>query len=150
MGGLKVDVEIIEYAIAREQHAYNFYKALSQHVISERLGEIFEALAEEEKEHKKRLEFELIKQGLTVSEQSNSQDADGREYGLEEGVRIDMDYEDALVVAISKEDLAFRFYVEQVGKISEKGSKEVLLALAQEEAKHKLRFEQELERLRGK
>jgi len=58
--------------------------------------------------------------------------------------------QDALVVAISKEELAFRFYVEQAGKVSEKGSKEVLLALAQEEARHKLRFEQELELLRGK
>ncbi|MBC8481535.1 MAG: ferritin family protein [Planctomycetes bacterium] len=149
MGELEVDVEIIEYAINREKHAYNFYKALSEHVTSERLSEVFAAFAEEEKGHKERLEFELMKQGLTVRDDSDSEEANGREYGLEEGVKVDMDYEDALVVAISKEDLAFRFYVEQAGKVSEKGSKEVLLALAQEEARHKLRFEQELELLHG-
>ena len=46
-----------------------------------------------------------------------------------------------------KEEAAFRTYVHLVANVHDEESREVLLALAEEEVKHKLRFETEYNEL---
>jgi rubrerythrin len=58
-----------------------------------------------------------------------------------------MDYKDVLIIAMQKEESAFKLYVDLAGRVTNEDSKETLLALAQEEVKHKLRFEMEYENL---
>ena len=142
------EYQILEYAIAREEHAYNFYKALSEHMATDELTEMFEELAAEELEHKAQLELEMIKLGHTVEIDKQHEKFDITEFGLKEGQNLQMDIEDALQIAIEKEELAFRFYVEHEGKMTNQDSKEVLLALAEQETKHKIRFENALENIR--
>jgi len=60
-----------------------------------------------------------------------------------------MDYRDVLMLGIEKEDAAFRTYIKLMGSIHDEQSREVLLSLAQEEVKHKLRFETEYNNLPG-
>ena len=60
-----------------------------------------------------------------------------------------MDYRDVLDLAITKEDAAFRLYVDMLAHSYSDQSREVLLALAEEEVRHKLRFETERDRLLG-
>jgi rubrerythrin len=54
-----------------------------------------------------------------------------------------MDYQQALIVAMKKEKEAFRMYSDLASVAQSSELKDVLLGLAQEEAKHKLRFEVE-------
>ena len=54
-----------------------------------------------------------------------------------------MDYQQALVVAMQKEKMAFKMYSDLAETVDDENVKNVFLSLAQEEAKHKLRFEVE-------
>jgi rubrerythrin len=58
-----------------------------------------------------------------------------------------MDYKDMLMLGIEKEEASFRTYVNLAPSVHDQESREVLLALAQEEVKHKLRFETEYDML---
>lgn len=58
-----------------------------------------------------------------------------------------MDYKDLLSLAIEKGETAFRIYVNLLGYVDDHGSKETLLAIAEQEVKHKLRFEIEYDNL---
>ncbi len=53
----------------------------------------------------------------------------------------DIDYQQALILAMKAEKAAFRLYSDPASATDDPGLKETLLGLAQEEAKHKLRFE---------
>lgn len=139
--------EILEFAIAKEVEAHHFYLALAGHVNDPRMRKVFEGLAEEELEHKAKLELEIMKLGKTIStELKPGRSADG--YVLIDGAAVlDMDYKDALLLAMEKEDGAFRIYVNLAGTVEDEQSQEVLLGLAQQEVKHKLRFEAEYDAL---
>ena len=50
-------------------------------------------------------------------------------------------YEDALVVAMKKEKAAYKLYTKLGEMVESEDARNLFLALAQEEAKHKLRFE---------
>jgi len=54
-----------------------------------------------------------------------------------------MDYQDALVLAMSQEKAAFKLYSKLAERSPNQEYKNLFLGLAQEEAKHKLRFELE-------
>jgi rubrerythrin len=52
-----------------------------------------------------------------------------------------------LLLGIEKEEASFRTYVNLLMSVRDEESREVLLALAEEEVKHKLRFEMEYDML---
>ncbi len=52
-----------------------------------------------------------------------------------------MPYKDALIVAMKKEKSAFKLYCNLAERAPNNDLKQVFLDLAQEESKHKLRFE---------
>jgi len=54
---------------------------------------------------------------------------------------LNMDYKDILLLAIEKEEASFRTYVNLLPHAADAESKDILLAIAEEEVKHKLRFE---------
>lgn len=143
MSDFAADTEILELAIAREVDANRFYLSLAGRITNPEMRKVFEDLAVEELEHKAKLELEVMKEGRVLS-------ADHETVGLlEKGAeelgqgRIDMSYKEMLVVAMKKEETSFRLYVDLAGRVTDPNSKETLLALAEEEAKHKLRFEVE-------
>jgi rubrerythrin len=53
------------------------------------------------------------------------------------------DYQGALILAMKREKAAFRLYSDLAARTEDAELKDLLLGLAQEEAKHKLRFEVE-------
>ncbi len=141
------DQEILEFAIFRENEAYNFFVTLAGHVKDERISKVFEDLAAEELEHKAKLELEIMKMGKTVSTELLPP-RDAGEYIISDDLSpLDMDYKDVLLLSIEKEDAAYRTYINLISTIHDEHSKEVLLALAEEEIKHKARFETEYKRL---
>ncbi len=137
--------EVLELAIAKEIEAYNFYLALADRVKDRQMRKAFKDLAEEELEHKAKLELEITKTGRTVAVEQKLLRPE-REYILSDDESpLDMDYKDMLLLGIEKEEAAFRTYVNLVASVMDEESREVLLAIAEEEVKHKLRFETEYE-----
>ena len=147
MNKVNSDAEILEYAISKEMEAYHFFLALARHVDHPKIRELMEKLADEELEHKEKLELEVMKSGRTVSTKKEPPRSDS-DYILMEGQSpLDMDYKDLLLLAMEKEEAAFRMYVNLVANVHDEESREMLLALAEEEVKHKLRFEIEYDEL---
>ena len=147
MGKVDSDEEILEFAISKEVESYNFFLALARRVDTDEIREVFEELAQEELEHKSRLELELIKTGRTMPQQQEPARSD-RDYIISESsALLDIDYKDVLLLAMEKEEAAFRIYVNLVAKARDEQMQELLLALAEEEVKHKIRFETEYDLL---
>ena len=135
--------EIMKIAIAKEVEAYNFYMALANRVADQHIREAFEELAKEELEHKAKLELEVMKTGKTIAVEQNPVRPDRSYIVSNDPSPLDMDYKDMLMLAMEKEEAAFRTYVNLAASIQDEKSREVLFALAQEEVKHKLRFQAE-------
>jgi len=141
--------EVLEFAIDREIDANQFYLALASRADSEEIREDFVELAQEELEHKAKLELELMKMGKTV-EIKQPPETPQREYIISNNQSLlDMDYEDILKLGIEKEDAAFRLYVNLVPNAYDSESREMLLGLVQEEIRHKLRFQIEYDLIMG-
>ena len=133
--------DILEFAIHREVQANAFYLALAGRMVNPQKQQVFEELANEEMKHKERLELEVLKTGKVVKSAAADQGSEINYdiVGVDGG--LDMEYKDMLALAISKERASFRLYVDLAGRAKDEKTREVLLELAEEEAKHKFRFE---------
>lgn len=150
MGEVSTIGEVIELAIAREVQAAQFYVELADRVVNPAMRALFERLAEEELRHKARLELEMMKEGLVTTTVGRLFEVDAPDYEAKELAESNIEYREALALAIRKERGAFRFYVELAGVVAERHMHEVLLDLAEEEARHLLKFEAEYNRLTSK
>ena len=139
-----IDDEILEMAVAREVDANRFYLALASRVENPRLKKIFEVLAAEELEHKAIIELEIMKTGRVVNENQTPAGFRGEPQDYM-SPKIKMNYKDIMLMGIQKEEASIRLYVDMAEMTSDAHSKEILLALAQEEVGHKQRFQKILE-----
>ncbi len=135
--------EILELAVAREEDAHIFLMALAARMVNPEMRKVFEELATEELEHKARLELEVIKTGRVVTDSKKKLYYETNDYAEDVGSEIDMDYKDMLTMAMQKEESSFRLYVDLASRVTNEDAYEILLALAEEEVRHKLRFEME-------
>lgn len=133
--------EILDFAIAGEQEAYKFYMNLAEKMANPNMSETFRSFAREERGHKERLEG--IKKGdiqpaMKFVEAPNLAIAD---YVVAEAPSADMDYQQSLILAMKHEKAAFKLYSDLASKAKDEDLRNLFGMLAQEEAKHKLRFE---------
>lgn len=106
------------------------------------MREVFERFAKEELKHKARLE--AVKQGkLLVSAEQKVQNLKIADYLVKVEPQPDetLDYQKTLIIAMQREKASFKLYTDLAAITDNAELQETLLALAQEEAKHKLRFE---------
>jgi rubrerythrin len=139
-----IDNEILEMAVAREMDANRYYLALAARAENPSIKKIFEMLAAEELEHKAKIELEIMKTGRVVKggvSQPGLQD----EKPVYAPPEIKINYKDVLLMCIQKEEASYKLYIDLAGMTSDAHSKEILLALAREEAGHKNRFKKMLE-----
>ncbi len=141
--------DILGFAIVEEEGAYKFYTDLACKMERPEMTKVFSEFAQEELEHRNRL-FE-IKQGGGLSFEATGKVTDLKlsDYLVAKKPSLDMDYQDALVLAMKKEKAAFKLYSDLAAKAGSDAIKTFFLALAQEEAKHKLRFELEYDDFLG-
>lgn len=138
----RVDSEILVLAIAREVEAYHFYMAAAERVDNPQMRQILEDLAKEELEHKAKLELEILKSGQTLAIDTQSLEASRHDYAMSNiDLPLDIDYKEILLWAIEKEEESFRIYIDLISAVHDQQSRETLLAIAEEEVKHKHRFE---------
>lgn len=133
--------EIIEFAIKKEEEAFNIYKNLKEKTKDIALKKIFEELAGEELKHKQKLiDFKEGKIILTPkSERVPDLKISDSLISIE--LKEDFDFQDVLIFAMKREKLAFTLYTELAEKSENENIKDLLNSLAKEEAKHKLRLE---------
>lgn len=138
--------EILDFAIKREEEAAAFYTNLAGRVEKPWMQSIFEEFAAEEQKHRAKLL--VVKSGATFQpSEERVLDLKIADYLVSVTPTDDMSYQDALVVAMKKEKAAFRLYNDLAASTEDEGVRSTFLALAQEEAKHKLRFEVEYDNL---
>jgi rubrerythrin len=134
--------DVLDFAIAREQEAHDFYVDLANRSKRPGMKELFDYFAREELGHKRKLE--AIKEGqLATPSMQPVADLKIADYTVQVEVTEDLGYQDALILAMKREKAAFRLYTDLAKMMSEPTMSATFAALAQEEAKHKLRFEVE-------
>lgn len=133
----------LDFAIAREEESHDFYMDLAGRMKRKAMAEVFEQFAREELGHKRKLEGVRSGGDVPQAESENVQNLAIADYTVDVEPTPDMDYGDALVLAMKKEKAAFRLYSDLAANVRSEKLSELFHMLAQEEARHKLRFELE-------
>ena len=139
---LKTVDDILDYAIAQEEKAAAFYRRLAERATGDHIRKAFLDFAREEDGHK--LKLLKVKEGKQLlPSEDRILDLKIGDY-LDEAAPIENpDYQQALIIAMQAEKRAFKLYTDLASAMSDPTLKAIFQALAQEEAKHKLRFEVE-------
>ena len=131
--------DVLDFAIAEEMAAKEFYTGLAERARNSAMRAAFEEFAAEESNHRSILEH--IKSGELVVSAEKVQDLKLADMAEPVMPRPDMNYQDALTVAMHKEKQAFLLYTLLAKLCDDDKMRETFLMLAHEEAKHKLHFE---------
>jgi rubrerythrin len=135
--------EIMDFAIKEEEGANQFYLELAGKMENPVMKKVFEDFAAEERNHKAKLE--QIKASGLLPPQKRVIDLKIADFAVDILPDPNMDYKDALTLAMRKEKAAYQLYTElsEIYEGDERG--DTFAFLAQEEATHKLKFEIEFE-----
>jgi len=139
-----IEDEILEMAVAREVDANRFYLALAAGVQNPKLRAVFEGLAAEELEHKEKLELEIIKTGKTIPAGKEPVGLVDNRYDYSK-FNFEIDYKSVLLIGLQKEQASIQLYTDLAAMMTDQQSRDMLLALAGEEAEHKQRFQDALD-----
>ncbi len=132
--------EILDTAISQEEEAARFYTDLAEQATKPEMRQVFEGLANEELEHKEKLE--AIKEGgLLTPASERLQDLNIAAYLEDVKIGPRMTYQAALTLAMKREEAELKLYTDLADAAKDETVRATLLALAQEEAGHKLRIE---------
>lgn len=136
--------EILDFAIDREQEASDFYAALAAKSEKPYMRDVFTQFSKEELGHKKKIEAVKGGKQLAPAEKKILDLKIGdflKPVDVESGKGLS--YQEALVVAMKREKESFRLYSDLAGSTDDGNVRTLFQSLAQEEARHKLRFEVE-------
>lgn len=134
--------EILDFAIKSEERSHSFYTSLAERVERENMKKVFLDFAAEELGHKEKL-LKIKKGEKLLPDQEKVMDLKIAEYVSDVEPGEDMDYQKALILAMKAEKEAYRMYSDLASAAQDPEIKDILNGLAQEEARHKLRFETE-------
>lgn len=134
--------DILDFAIGNEENAARFYQDLAERTEIPGMAQVFKDFAKEERLHKVKLQ-EIKRTGRTTSFGNAVMDIKLSDYVGDVDDEEPVDYQSALILAMKKEKKAFQLYMALADRTEDPGLKELMIGMAQEEAKHKLRFELE-------
>jgi rubrerythrin len=145
MGFGSID-EILDFAIGKEEEAARFYTGLAQRATNPGIREAFSEFAKEEEGHREKL-LAVKEEKIAFAPSEKVTDLKIAETVQDVQPNPDMDYQDALILAMKEEKAAYKLYTDLAAMTDVGSLRATFLALAQEEAKHKLRFEIEYDDL---
>ncbi len=132
--------EILNYAIDMEQVAVDLYTKIAEKAATEHNRQMFLSFAQEERGHK--IKLENVKLGkIDIGSMEAVQDLKIADYANDVEITDNSSYQDILMFAMKQEKQAYRLYTDLAQRTDNAEVKELFLALAHEEANHKLRFE---------
>jgi len=134
--------EILDFAIENEQLAAAFYYKLAKESTNIEMQKYFEQYAKEEMGHKSRL-MKIKSGGVYTLKSGAVSDLKISDYLVAGKSSENMSYQDALILAMKQEKAAYKLYM-KLSEVAPTLELEILFRdLANEEAKHKLKFETE-------
>lgn len=134
--------KILNFAIEKEQEAADFYKDLAARMERPAMKDVFIGFSKEEMGHKAKLQG--VKSGKKlVLATAKITDLKIGDHLVDQEPTGKLDYQQALIVAMKAEKAAYTLYTSLQDATTDASLKELFGSLAQEEAKHKLRFEVE-------
>ncbi|MCD4733992.1 ferritin family protein [bacterium] len=133
--------DALDFAIINEQGAHDFYMHLAGKMKKPEMAKVFEEFAAEELGHKAALE-NVKKGGDFNTAEEYVLDLKIADYvvRVDENAE-DLDYQHALILAMKREKAAYRLYTKLAAGVETEKLRKLFTSMAQEEAKHKLRFE---------
>jgi rubrerythrin len=132
--------EVLDFAIDNEEESIKFYMSLASRMENPNMKEVFEDFAKEEQGHLENL-LAIRRDKIFTCPVERIQDLKIGDYLIDIEPDPEMDYQDALILAMKKEKATYKLYNDLIRMTDDENLKETLRCLGQEEAKHKLRFE---------
>ncbi len=139
--------ELLDFAISEEEKASEFYAGLADRMDRPWMKKIFNEFSREELGHK------AILEGIKKSGDLQPLQEKIPDLKILEGLHVapepsnQIDYQQALIIAMQAEKEAYILYTTLAELTQDEKAKSVLYRLAQEEARHKLRFEMEYDEM---
>jgi len=133
--------EIFAFAISKEEASYLFYTDMARMVGNKAVSRFFEDFAAEELRHREQLQLEIMKTGKVVNTGEDWLNRTRAEDALEGDFPEGFDCADALRLAIEKENAAFKLYIDLLKLTEDEEASAMFTALAEEEIRHKIKFE---------
>ncbi len=134
--------DILQFAIDREIDAQNFYNKWSEKVKNPAIGEMLKGLAFQEKGHEEHLK-RVKKSGELKPSEKHIVDLKIADYLVEVKPSEDMDYQQALTVAMEREQSSVNLYKTLAKLAPNEKIQDLFLNLVEEEVQHKARLEDE-------
>jgi len=134
--------QILAFATSKEEEAAGFYTDLAGKMDRPYMKKVLLDFAQEEKGHKAKLES-VRKGKILLKSEEKVVDLKIGDHLINVEVKSGLTFQEALMVAIKAESNAYTLYKNLAVATDDPGLRETFLGLAQEEAKHKLRFEVE-------
>jgi len=132
--------EVVRFAIEKEIGTYNLYTMCGQIARYSGAKELFEELAKEEEGHRKLLENLSIGR-VDQAKLEPIQDLRISDYLIEVECKPDSSYANILRLVMKNEEHSVKLYNDLKASCRDENLKKLFAFLAQEEAKHKLKFE---------
>ncbi len=132
--------EVLEFAIEKELEAYEFYRDWAGRVDSEAISEVLEEFAGEELKHKKLIED--VRDGKRLLHPNEPvPDLKLTDYFITSEPSSSMDFQNALLIAIKKEEGSIKMYSYLASIQENEELKSLFETLETEERRHKLKLE---------
>lgn len=132
----------LDFAIEQEEFSAQLYRKLAAAIKQPRMRQIFEDFAMEEIAHKQKLILVKARK-LLLPARDKIVDLCRNDYLVSATPEETAEYQQTLLLAMRKEKAAFKFYTHLAASTDLPELQSLFSALAEEEAKHKLRFEVE-------
>lgn len=132
--------DVVNFAIDKEVKAMDFYQKCADRAKNTGIKQFFQEMVEEEKRHRDMLK-ELNPMGLEGVKLDKVEDLRISDYLLDVKFKEDITYQEALTLAMKREEKAHAFYSSWQNKCMHEKTAKIFEILAGEEMKHKRRIE---------
>jgi rubrerythrin len=133
--------DVVNFAIKKEEASVNFYEQCAKRAKNPGIRDFFQELADEQKKHLATLK-ELDPYGLEEFKLEQVEDLHLSDYLVDVSFRDDLTYQEALTLAMKKQQKAHNFYNSWKDKCIHEKTARVFEMLGQEELEHKRRLEE--------
>lgn len=137
--------DVLDFAISGESKAAELYTTMAATAENPWMRKMLEGFAEEEMQHHNKLK--AVREGRNALVRECIADLGIADKLDDVEPHPDMNYPELLVFAIKKENTSHGLYKRLASVFTEPELQETFLALAEQEAEHKRRFEMEYESL---
>lgn len=132
--------DVVNFAIEKEEKSMDFYQKCANRAKNPGISKFFQEMVQEEERHRDLLR-DLNPSQLGDIKLEKVEDLHISDYLVDVPFKEDITYQEALTVAMKKEEKAHAFYSAWKNKCMHEKTAKLFELLAQEEMKHKRRLE---------